>query len=126
MRVAKGFLVTGAFWLVIGFLIGIIMGAMGDHSLMPLHAHMNLIGFTLMTGFGLGYALLPDLHPGLARAHYWLHQAGTLVMMIGLYLKYAMDHPLAKPLLVPGSFLILAGAILWLINLLRLKISAPG
>ena len=126
MSVAKGFLVTGAVWLVIGFGIGIIMGAMGDHSLMPLHAHMNLVGFTLMTGFGLGYGLLPDLHPGLARAHYWLHQAGTLAMMIGLYLKYAMEHPLAEALLIPASFVILGGGILWLVNLTRLRGSAPG
>ena len=125
MNVAKGFLVMGAVWLVIGFIIGIVMGAMGDHSLMPLHAHMNLVGFTLMTGFGLGYALLPGLSPALALSHYWLHQAGTLAMMIGLYLKYAMDHPLAEALLIPASFVILAGGALWLVNLLRLKDRAP-
>ena len=33
--------------------LGIVMGASGDHTLMPVHAHLNLLGWVTMALFGL-------------------------------------------------------------------------
>lgn len=74
MNISLGFLVMGGVYLVAGIVLGSYMGGSGDHSLAPVHAHINLLGFALMTAFGLGYRLVPGLADGvLPKAHFWLH-----------------------------------------------------
>ena len=64
MDISRGFIVMGAVYLVVGIVLGAYMGGSGDHSLAPVHAHINLLGFTLMTVFGFGYRLIPGLAEG--------------------------------------------------------------
>ena len=64
MNISRGFIVMGAVYLVVGIVFGAYMGGSGDHSLAPVHAHINLLGFTLMTVFGIGYRLIPGLAEG--------------------------------------------------------------
>lgn len=122
MNVSKGFLVTGAIYLLIGIGLGGYMGASGDHTLTPVHAHINLLGFVLMSLFGLCYRLIPGLGEGtMPTVHFWLHQAGTLGLMIALTLL--MTGKVAEASIGPMMpFLegaILVGAGLWLVGLLR-------
>ena len=78
----------GAVYLMVGIVMGAQMDASRDHTLMPVHAHINLLGFTLMTLFGLGYLLIPGIARGwMARAHFWLHQIGTFCLMLELLFK---------------------------------------
>jgi len=87
MNISRLFLVTAVAYLLVGIAIGIHMGASGDHGLAPAHAHINLLGFTLMTLFGLVYRVIPAMVGGtLAKAHFWLHQAGALVLLVMLVL----------------------------------------
>lgn len=87
MNISRMFLLIGSLYLLVGIGFGMYMGGSGDHSLAPLHAHINLLGFTLMTIFGLGYRLIPGLADTfLAKGHFWLHQIGALVLLIGLFL----------------------------------------
>jgi cbb3-type cytochrome oxidase subunit 1 len=90
MNVSRGFLVIGPIYLAIGIMLGSYMGATNDHALLPVHAHLNLLGFTLMMVFGLAYHLLPEAGgSGLARVHFWLHQAGTLVIIVMITLLFS-------------------------------------
>src|SRR5690606_27823818 len=94
------------------------MGGSGDHSLRSVHAHINLLGFTLMMVFGLVYRLIPALAADwMGRAHFWLHQLGALVLLIGLYLMMSgtlpestvgMVLPLAEGALLIGSLIFAA------------------
>ncbi|MCT8330496.1 hypothetical protein [Albidovulum sediminis] len=87
MNISRLFLVTAVAYLLVGIAIGIHMGASGDHGLAAAHAHINLLGFTLMTLFGLAYRVIPAMAGGtLATAHFWLHQAGALVLLVMLVL----------------------------------------
>ena len=122
MNISRGFMVMGALYLVVGILFGAYMGGSGDHTLAPVHAHINLLGFTLMTVFGVGYRLIPGLAEGaLPKAHFWLHQAGALLLLIGLTLL--MTGQVAEATIGPvfpvleGA--ILLGAVLWLVAVLR-------
>jgi hypothetical protein len=104
----------------VGILLGSYMGGSGDHSLAPVHAHINLLGFTLMTAFGLGYRLLPGLATGwMPKAHFWLHQIGSLVLLLGLFAMMSgyADENTVGPMLAIFELAILIGAILWAVNL---------
>lgn len=69
-------------YLLVGIGIGMHMGASGDHSLAPAHAHINLLGFVLMTLFGIVYRVIPAMADNmLAKLHFWMHQAGALVLL---------------------------------------------
>ncbi len=122
MNISRGFLLTGAVYLLIGILLGSYMGASGKHELAPVHAHINLLGFTLMTVFGLAYRLIPALAEGLLpRLHFWLHQLGSLGLLIGLFLMMSGSVPAETigPIFPIFEGAIRVGARLWLTNLLR-------
>ncbi len=122
MDISRGVLLTGAVYLLIGILFGAYMGASGNHELAPVHAHINLLGFTLMTVFGLAYRGIPALAEGLLpRLHFWLHQMGSLGLLIGLFLMMSGSVPAERigPFFPIFEAAILVGALLWLVNLLR-------
>ena len=68
MNVARNFILVGSAYLILGVILGMYMGGSGDHSLSILHAHINLLGFTLMAVFGVVYKVFPAMAAsGLAR-----------------------------------------------------------
>lgn len=120
MDVSRGFLVIGSLYLLVGMGLGMHMGASGDHTLSPVHAHINLLGFALMTLFGLAYRLLPGLSAGwMPKAHFWLHQIGTLVLLVGLALliRGKVAEASIGPVLGIFEIMIVLGTLLWLVNL---------
>ncbi|MBL9051044.1 MAG: hypothetical protein JNK19_13120 [Tabrizicola sp.] len=122
MTISRGFLLTGAVYLVVGISLGAYMGGSGDHTLTPVHAHINLLGFTLMTIFGLAYRLMPELAEGLIpKLHFWLHQIGSLLLLISLTLLMTgrVAEATIGPLFPILEAAILLGAVLWLVNLFK-------
>lgn len=122
MNISRGFLVTGAAYLVAGIVFGSYMGASQDHTLAPVHAHINLLGFTLMTIFGLGYRLIPGLSDGLLpKLQFWLHQIGALCLLIGLGLMISgtVAPEVIGPFFPIFEVSILVSALLWLVLVLR-------
>lgn len=90
MNAARGFLVVGPLFLIVGVLFGMVMGATGDHTMAPLHAHVNLLGFVLSMVFGLCYHTFPAAGATtLARAHFWLHLVGGVILLVMLYLMFS-------------------------------------
>lgn len=86
MNLSKSFLVIGALYLLVGMSFGMYMGAMQEFELAPLHAHINLVGFTLMTLFGIVYRVIPGLaDTRLSKAHFWLYQIGAFLMLVSLF-----------------------------------------
>ena len=41
------------FYAVFGMIMGVVMGSTGDHSLMPVHAHINVLGWVSLALFGI-------------------------------------------------------------------------
>jgi len=122
MALSRWFLIVGSLYLVVGISLGMHMGTSGDHTLAPVHAHINLLGFTLMTLFGLSYRLVPALAGSrLGLWHFWLFEAGVLVQLLALYILYAEVLPEATigPVLGVAHFVVLGGIIVWLVNLWR-------
>ena len=122
MNVSRGFLAIAPIYLIIGMLIGGYMGASQDHSLAPAHAHINLLGFTLMMIFGLYYAVFPAAaQTALAKAHFWLFQIGAAILAIMLVLLFSgrlMEEQMV-PLAPLAELLVLLGVVAFTINVWR-------
>ena len=122
MSISRGFIVMGAVYLVVGIVFGAYMGGSGDHTLAPVHAHINLLGFTLMTVFGIGYRFVPALAEGaLPKVHFWLHQLGAFGLLVGLFLMMSgrVAEATIGPVFPVLEGAILLGAVLWLVGILR-------
>ncbi|WP_343081134.1 hypothetical protein [Ostreiculturibacter nitratireducens] len=122
MNISRAFLVTGSLYLIVGILLGMYMGGSGNHTLAPVHAHINLLGFTLMTIFGLAYVMVPQLAgSSLAKAHFWLHQAGALILLALLFLMMSgsVAEATVGPVMPVAELAILLGAVTFAINLYR-------
>ena len=122
MDVSRNFLLIGVAYLVIGIGFGGYMGASGNTLMTPIHAHLNLLGFTVMTIFGLVYRVLPAMAVNtLAKVHFWLHQIGVLVLMVGLflYLSGLIPETALAPIAPPAELAILIGVLVFGWNLFK-------
>jgi hypothetical protein len=122
MNVSRAFLCVGSLYLIVGIFLGMVMGGSGDHTLAPVHAHINLLGFTLMTVFGLAYRVIPALNDGwMPKAHFWLHQIGALVLLLGLFLMMSgrVAEATIGPVLGIAEGLVMIGILCWTANLIR-------
>ncbi|MBC2837161.1 cytochrome-c oxidase [Paragemmobacter straminiformis] len=121
MNISRNFIVIGSLYLLVGIILGSYMGGSGDHSLAPVHAHINLLGFTLMTLFGVAYRVIPALAGGtLAKAHFWLHQIGALVLLVGLFLLMSGMVGEGIGIIFPiAEVTVLLGVACWAINVFK-------
>jgi peptidoglycan/LPS O-acetylase OafA/YrhL len=102
---------------IAGMIWGIVMAISGDHSAMPAHAHLNLLGWVSLFLFGLFY----QLHPAIDRSRSAMIQVaiwiiGTIILTIGVGLVY-IGHQSGDPIAAVGSLIVLAGMLLfgWLV-----------
>ena len=119
MNITRSFILAGAVYLVVGITIGMHMGATGNHAAAAAHAHINLLGFTLMTVFGLVYHSFPAMAANrLARVHFWLHLVGTVVSPSMLYMLTTsrITEAAMAPLAPISELLILLGVLTFLWN----------
>ena len=104
-RVSAAFFAFGALCLLIGMTMGMQMGGSGDFTLMPAHAHLNLLGWVTMSLYGVFYALTREtMSCKLAWANFGLSAAGVIVMIpfLGMMLKSG-DHALEKYVAIGGG-----------------------
>jgi hypothetical protein len=105
------YLAIGALWLVLGMILGIVMGASENFLFMPVHAHINLIGFACHSIFGMAYRQWPTMKAsGLALYQFWIFVISTPITLIGL--AFTLTGGPALPTII-GSFGLLIGAALF-------------
>jgi hypothetical protein len=109
---------TGLLFLLVGIGLGMKMGASQDFSMMPVHAHINLVGGVLMFIAGLFYASRPDIPRRAVSVHYWLHLVGALLLVAGIY--GAMSHaPWYGPVVGAGSVGVMLAMLVFAWNVFR-------
>lgn len=103
---------------LVGMGWGIVMAATHDHSAMPAHAHLNLLGWVSLFLFGLFY----QTHPAIDRSRLAQFQvltwiAGTAIMTVGVALIHAGSPASGEPLAGIGSIIAVIGMLLfgWLV-----------
>ena len=104
-------------FVVAGMIWGLIMAISGDHSAMPAHAHLNLLGWVSLFLFGIYYRLRASLESSkAAMAQVWLWIVGTIIQAVGVGLVHT-GHESGEPFAAGGSFIVLASMLLfgWLV-----------
>ena len=116
-RVSAAFFALGVVCLFMGMLWGMHMGEAEDFTMMPAHAHLNLLGWVTMAIYGTFYALThASLKPKLAWANFILAAVGVAAMIPSL----ALYLPAHDAKYVPG---IIVGALATVLSLLVFAIS---
>jgi hypothetical protein len=60
-KIDTTYVAIGGLWLVLGMVLGITMGATENFLFMPVHAHINLVGFACHSIFGMAYRQWPTM-----------------------------------------------------------------
>jgi cbb3-type cytochrome oxidase subunit 1 len=87
-RIDLWFLILATASLMTGVSMGIWMGIIHDFQFAPVHAHLNLLGWTSLALFGLTYRAYPALGESrLARTHFVLAALGAVTFPFGIALS---------------------------------------
>lgn len=106
-------------YFIVAVAMGIVMGASGDHSLMPVHAHLNLLGWVTMALYGLIGLAYPAVFDGrVATLQLWLYNVGVPVMLGALAWRIK-GHPAAEPVVGLASIVVGIAVLLFAWQMLR-------
>ena len=104
---------------LVGMSLGIYMGLAHDHSLMPVHAHLNLIGWVTMFLMGLYYVTHEHALGRLATLQVAASVVGYMSMMTGLAILLGTGRESAMPLVIAGSLLVWIGMLMFIVIIWR-------
>ena len=101
-------------FVIAGMAMGIGMAMTHDHSIMPAHAHLNLLGWVSLFLFGIYYERRPALDTSrLALVQVGVWAVGTVILtaaVAAIHLGYTAAEPFAgiASLALLGSMLVFA------------------
>jgi peptidoglycan/LPS O-acetylase OafA/YrhL len=105
-RAAVALVVAGMIW-------GIVMAASGDHSTMPAHAHLNLLGWVSLFMMGVFYHLHPRIDTSrLARTQVMVWIVAVVVQAVGVGLVHS-GNPAGEPIAAVSSLVVLGDMLLF-------------
>ncbi len=116
--ISNWFLRLAVLYFIAGVSLGIFMAASHDHSMFPLHAHLNLLGWVTLTLFGLFYRAWPTAaETTLAKVHFWLYVPAHFVQMVLLALLFrgytAVEPALGLASVLVGVAILCFAALVW-------------
>src|SRR6266702_7307486 len=101
-------------------LVGIVMGIQQDFTLMPAHAHLNLLGFVTMFLSALYYRAVPEAAASrLAPVQAIVSVAGAVVFPIGIASVLLGGHDRFEPIVVGGALTVFLGMALFAVIVFR-------
>jgi hypothetical protein len=114
-NIDRWFLRIAVLYALVAMALGIHMGMSQDHSQMPTHAHLNLLGWASMALYALIYRQWPAAgQTKLALVHFWVANAGALLLNAGVYALYAGNMAL-EPVAIAGSLITILGMLVFAI-----------
>lgn len=112
------FLKIAVVYLIIGAVLGLIMGVTQKFVLAPVHAHLLLLGWASLALAGILYHLYPAAATTrLAHVHFWLHNLGLPVFMVGLGMLLTGSEA-AGPIVAISASCVLIGLATFATNVL--------
>jgi cbb3-type cytochrome oxidase subunit 1 len=113
------FLRIAVVYFVVAIALGLYMGITTQFTQVPVHAHLNLLGWVSMALFGLIYQAWPASgETRLARWHFWIHNL-TLPVFMGLLFLMLAGNAALGPAVGMVATATLIGIVLFAVNLWR-------
>lgn len=114
------FLRLSVIYLAIGVLFGLVMGITERLQFAPVHTHINLLGWATLALAGVIYTIFPQAgNNKLAVWHFWFHNIGLPVFVIGLYCMIAqIGGSAAEQFVKVGAVIAIIGILIFLVNVL--------
>lgn len=104
-------------YLCLGIGLGIAMGASENFTLRPVHAHINLLGWTTLALAGLIYSVFPQAGASrLAKLHFWLLNLALPVMM-GALTMLMLGNRAIVPVLAVSEIVAAVSILLFTANI---------
>ncbi len=127
-RIIVWYLRMSVTYFVLGVVFGVVMllqpGETGHY--LPVHVHLNLLGFMPMMIYGVGYHILPRFSgrniysPLLMRIQFWLGNAGLIGMAISWpFVRGTANVSLFEAVLTASAFFSLISIVIFAINILK-------
>jgi hypothetical protein len=109
-----------------GMLLGIYMGGANDHTMAPVHAHINLLGWASLALMGSFYGLAGAAAPAkLAWLNFGLSNLGNLMALPMVAVIQAGKPPIV-PVLIGGEVAIVAGMLVFGLALITVARAQPA
>ena len=124
MGIDRKFLLCGLFFAIAGLCLGIYMAASRNHSEMPTHAHIMLVGFVFSFIYATIHRLwLQGIGGRLKWVQFGLHQFGAVMIAIGLFVLFSghSSEDAVMPFLAPGGISVLLGMLVMTWMVMRTK-----
>ena len=119
-RVSAAFFAFGALSLLVGMTLGMQMGGSGDFTLMPAHAHLNLLGWVTMSIYGAFYALTREtLSEKLAWTNFGLSAAGVIVMIPFLSMMLSSGNEALEVYVALGGGISMLGLLVFIVSVVK-------
>ena len=112
-RISNAFFAAAVLYLLAGIGLGVFMGASSDHTLRPLHAHINLLGWASLGLMGAFYGVAGERAGArLGWAIFIVCNLGNLALLSSLYVILTGGKPLL-PVLIGSQFAIVLGVLMF-------------
>lgn len=124
-RLPLAFFSAAALCALGGMIWGAIMGARQDFTLMPAHAHLNLVGWATLALMG-GFYALSGRGGRLGWLNFGLSVSAVLVMIPSLALMLGTANHALEPFVIAGSLLAILGMATFLVVVLTTWAGQPS
>jgi hypothetical protein len=115
MNISSTCFIVAALSALCGMTLGTVMGLSHDFTLLPVHAHLNLLGWVSMMLFGLFHRGVGASHRRLAWIQVSVSAAGALGLPGGLALILLSGDEAYLPVVIFGTFATLIGMALFVL-----------
>lgn len=125
-RISTAFFAAAVLYALAGVGLGIMMGASNDHTLAPVHAHINLLGWASLALMGAFYGIAgAQTRARLACANFAVSNLGNLLSlpMVALIVQ---GKPPILPMLIGGELLIVLGMLIFGAAVLMVGARSPA
>jgi len=113
------FLKIAVVYLFVGACLGLGMGITQKFTLVPVHAHLLLLGWASLALAGVVYHFYPAASTTrMARVHFWLHNLGLPIFMIALAYLLTTNAEGVTPVVGISATVVVIGLCLFMINVL--------
>lgn len=107
-------------YFLIGISLGLYMSITHVFHLATVHVHINLLGWMSLALIGILYHLFPHLaRTWCAKTHFWLHNLGLPIMMIGIAVAITTSNPIFFLTATIGGVITVIGIFVFGFNVLR-------